>query len=72
MHSEAGRTMEEASGLADTEGNVISSCCSAIWQEYFVFAKQLARVFRFMWSNSVRSTLAHPSPTVASNLKKTP
>jgi len=48
MHSEAGRTMEEASGLADTEGNVISSCCSAIWQEYFVFAKQLARVFRFM------------------------
>lgn len=32
----------EASGLLDTEANVATSCCSAILQEYLVFAKELA------------------------------
>lgn len=47
-HSEAGRNMGEASGLVDAEANVGTSCSSAIWQKYLFFAKQLARVFRFV------------------------
>lgn len=72
MLSEAERNIGEASGLLDTEANVATSCCSAISQEYLVFAKQLAWVFSFTWSNSIYSTLAHPSPTIARNMKDTP